>query len=187
VTNTQLIQITVSDSNPKQAAQIANAFAKEFEARIGTLSSERFAASIKNAQERVNFLQTKIGDLDRMIEDLHAKKVEKDIALANEQSKLDELRKDDQALQESSRQIQQSLAEATGKVYVFEPVQVKESRGVGTASAVISTGQIQTSSGIITSKSNQTSTYGQLLLNTSILESVIKEPTSSLQKFLLSL
>ena len=45
VTNTQLLVITVNDPNPTQAANIANAMAQVFAARIRELQSQRYAAS----------------------------------------------------------------------------------------------------------------------------------------------
>jgi capsular polysaccharide biosynthesis protein len=62
VRDTQLIQLTVSDSDPDRAALIANTIAEIFKARVELLSAERYAATIDNAQTRVDRLETQVGD-----------------------------------------------------------------------------------------------------------------------------
>ena len=60
VPNTQLLVVSVSDPNPAQAANIANAMASVFTNRIIQLQSQRYAASLDG-------LQKQITDMDQQI------------------------------------------------------------------------------------------------------------------------
>jgi len=60
VPNTQLLDVSVSDPNPAQAANIANAMASVFTNRIIQLQSQRYAASLDG-------LQKQITDMDQQI------------------------------------------------------------------------------------------------------------------------
>ena len=60
VPNTQLLVVSVSDPNPTQAANIANAMASVFTNRIIQLQSQRYAASLDG-------LQKQITDMDQQI------------------------------------------------------------------------------------------------------------------------
>ena len=60
VPNTQLLVVSVSDPNPMQAANIANAMASVFTNRIIQLQSQRYAASLDG-------LQKQITDMDQQI------------------------------------------------------------------------------------------------------------------------
>jgi polysaccharide biosynthesis transport protein len=177
VRDTQLIQLTVSDSDPDRAALIANTIAEIFKARVELLSAERYAATIDNAQTRVDRLETQVGEVEVEVGGLRTQKVEKDIALRSKQTTLDTLWKDYQALQNNQQQIELTIADATGKVYIFEPVLVKTNiyERTSTASAVLSVGQIQALSTASTTGKNIALTYGNLIITTPMLEKIIQD------------
>lgn len=177
VRDTQLIRLTVSDSDPVRAATIANTLAQVFKARVEILSAERYATTIKNGEDRVDNLQTQVGDLEAQIELLRSQKVENDVSLANKQVALDALLKDQQTLQGNQQQMELTISSVTGNVYIFEPVQVKTVGRPGTsaASAVVSVGQIKDISGTSPTNANPALTFGQLIIKTPMLESIIKD------------
>lgn len=172
IRDTQLIRLTVSNSDPAQAALIANTVADVFKARIESLAAERYAAAIKIAQERVDSFQSQVDSSETQMENLRSQKVEKDVALTNQQLVLDTLQKNNQSLQNNQQQMELTIAEATGNVYVFEPVQLSKEQGqeVTTAAAVISVGSTKAASG-----ANLTQTYTRLIKNQTVLGGIIKD------------
>lgn len=177
VRDTQLIRLTVSDSDPARAAGIANLVAQTFKARVELLSAERYAPTIKNAEERVNNLQTQVDDFEAKIKALRTQKVEKDVSLANKQAALDKQLQDQQALQNSQQQLELTIAGVTGNAYVFEPIQVITNRGQdnSVASAVVSVGKIPDIGGTATKNGTTALAYGQMILKTPMLEKIIKD------------
>jgi polysaccharide biosynthesis transport protein len=67
VTNTQLLVITVDDPSPVQAANIANAMATVFAARIRELQSVRYAASRDGLAKQVSDMEGQITDTNNQI------------------------------------------------------------------------------------------------------------------------
>lgn len=174
IRDTQLIKLTVSDSDADQAALIANSVALAFKARVESLSSERYTITIMNAQNRVNELQSRVDDLEVRVEALRKSKVEKDLLLANKQAALDTLWNEYQTQQSNQQQIELAIAEATGNVYIFEPVQVNTTQGRTQASAVISVVPVHSNSGL-ESTDSVALTYGDLIITTPMLEGIITD------------
>lgn len=177
VRDTQLIRITVTDTDPVQAALIANTVAETFKMRVEALSAERYAEAIKNAKARVNILQTRVDDTESGIGTLRSEKVVKDVQLADKQSQLNTLRNDFLALQNNQLQLELSIAGATGGVYVFEPLQLRTDFGRGdtVASSVISVGQVQAIGGTSPNNDNLALTYGRLIIKRPLFEKIIKD------------
>ena len=67
VVNTQLLVITVDDPSPVQAANIANAMASVFAARIRELQSQRYAASRDGLAKQVSDMEGQITDTNNQI------------------------------------------------------------------------------------------------------------------------
>ena len=67
VPNTQLLTITVSDPEPTQAANIANAVASVFGARIRELQSQRYAESRDGLQKQVSDMEQQISTTNDQI------------------------------------------------------------------------------------------------------------------------
>ena len=60
VSNTQLIRLTVEDTDPARAVQIADAIANVFIAQIGALQASRYGETLDSMQAQVELLQSKI-------------------------------------------------------------------------------------------------------------------------------
>ena len=165
VRNSQIIKLTVTDSNPGQAALIANTLAQAFTRRVEELSAKRYAGAIQNAKDRMEDLQAQMKDLQAQIDTTRSQKVTKDVTLANKQTSLTTLQSDYQSLQNSYQDLQLTVAEATGKVYIVEPVQVQKDypQGSSSATAVVSVGQAQSIGGNSLSDDHLALTYGQLI------------------------
>lgn len=67
VTNTQLLTVTVSDPEPTQAANIANAIASVFADRIRELQSQRYAASRDGLEKQVTDMESQISATNDLI------------------------------------------------------------------------------------------------------------------------
>jgi succinoglycan biosynthesis transport protein ExoP len=67
VTNTQLVTITVKDTDPQRAADIANAMASVFTDRIRELQSQRFAASRDGLSKQVTDMEAQINNTSSQI------------------------------------------------------------------------------------------------------------------------
>ncbi len=74
ITNTQLLQITVQDTDPARAAEIANAMATVFVARIQDLRSQRYAvirdglaAQVSSMEQQIASTSSQIAAIDQQI------------------------------------------------------------------------------------------------------------------------
>jgi polysaccharide biosynthesis transport protein len=173
ITGTQLIRLTVSDSDPEQAALIANTLAEVFKGRVETLSNTRYSATLLNAQERIDSLQTTVGELEGKVDTLQLQKVQKDVLLSNKQDTLLTFRNDYQALQQNQQQIKLTASQISGNVFIFEPVM--KSPGSTTASAVVSVGNFQAVGSNVPSTENVALTYSQMIIRTPLLEKIISD------------
>lgn len=177
VSNSQIIKLTVSDSNSEQAAIIANTLAETFIKRVEELSAKRYAGTIQNAKDRMEVLQAQIKDTQTQIDSLRSQKVTKDVTLTNMQTSLTTLQSDYRSLQNSYQDMQLTMAEATGKIFVVEPVQVQKSmvQATSIASAVVSVVQVQSGGGSSLPDDRLALTYAQLMIKTPLLQGVIDE------------
>ena len=75
VPDTQLIRLTVTDSSPVQAAQIANALAEEFTARIRTLRGERASSYIADLASKVQAQADLVRAVQQQVDDLTAEQI----------------------------------------------------------------------------------------------------------------
>jgi capsular exopolysaccharide synthesis family protein len=175
--NSQIIKLTVSDSNPERAALIANTLAQAFTRRVEELSTLRYAGEIRSAKERMDSLQAQIKDSQAQIDTLRSQKITKDVSLANKQTLLTTLQSDYRSLQNSYQDMQLTVAEVTGKVYIIEPVQVQKNAfgTTSSATAVVSIGQAQSVGGNNLTDNRLALTYGQLIIKKPLLQGVIDE------------
>ena len=177
VSNSQIIKLTVKDSNAEQAALIANTLAQAFTMRVQELSAVRYAGSIANAKDRIDDLQAQMNDLRAQIDTIRSQKVTKDVAQANKQTLLATLQSDYQSLQNSYRDLQLTVAQASGNVYIVEPVQDQGTNpeDSSSATAVVSVGQAQSTGGNSLQNGHLPLTYAQLLIQPPLLQKVINE------------
>ena len=177
VRDTQLIQVTVRDSDPEQAARIANALAQAFTRRVAELSALRYQNTINEAAQRVEDLRVQNEETQADIDRLYSEKAGKEAALADQQIRLAALQSDYRSLQDSYQKLELEAAGVTGQVYIVEPVQVQKSPLVAasTATAVVSMGQVQLIGGSSQAADRPALTYGSLIIKPALLQSVIDE------------
>jgi capsular exopolysaccharide synthesis family protein len=177
VRSSQIIKLTIEDSNPKQAALIANSLAHAFTQRVEELSAQRYAGTIKNAQDRMVDLQSQMQVLQAQMDSLRSQKVTGDVALANKQTLLTTLQSEYLSIQNTFQAMQLTVADVTGKVYIVEPVQYqKVNLAVPSfASVVVSIGPVQSTGGDSFADERLVLTYGQLIIKPPLLQGVIKE------------
>jgi polysaccharide biosynthesis transport protein len=175
VHNSQIIKLTVTDSKPDQAALIANTLAQAFAKRVQELSTQQYAAALKNVNDQMVDLDNKMKVAQDKIDFTRTQKLSKDIELANKQASLSAQLNDYRARQSSLQSLQLTAATATGKVYVVEPIQVQKTANsnTSTASVVVSVGQ---SSSVVSLPNDPLMlTYGQLIVKPSFLQGIINE------------
>src|SRR4029079_6891631 len=70
VTGTQLLKVSVSDTDPARSAQIAHAVAREFSNSIATQSTELSSTSRQALEQQIADSNGQIADLNQQIQDL---------------------------------------------------------------------------------------------------------------------
>ncbi|HTP00409.1 MAG TPA: Wzz/FepE/Etk N-terminal domain-containing protein, partial [Anaerolineales bacterium] len=119
VTNTQLLTITVRNTSPGQAADIANAIATAFADRIRELQSLRFAASRDGLQKQVSDMEAQIAVTNGLIANTS------DAALLEQlQARLTQYRTIYSQLVTSYEQVRLAEEQTSTNVVVSEPAAV---------------------------------------------------------------
>lgn len=177
IRSSQIIKLTIEDTDPEQAALIANSLAQAFTRRVEELSALRYAGAFNNAQARMADLQAQMTDLQTQIDSLRSQKVIKDVALSNKQTLLTTLQSEFQSLQNSYQEMQLAVADVTGKVFIVEPVQVQQNllRATNLATVVVSIGPVQSIDGNILANDRLVLTYGKLIIKPPLLQGVKEE------------
>ncbi len=67
ITNTQIISVTVSDTNPKGAADIANNIGQVFGDRIRQLQTDQYASTLAGLQQQVDDMSKQIDDTNTQL------------------------------------------------------------------------------------------------------------------------
>lgn len=115
VASTQLIQLSVEDTNPERAALTANEIPKVFIQQNTELQTRRFADSKASLQRQIESTQADIAQLQDRIRSLSA-------AANPDQNELDRLRRDLQTLQNSY----------TSQTTSFEGIRLEEAKQLDT-------------------------------------------------------
>lgn len=181
VKNTQLIQLTVQDSSPTQAALLANKIAEVLTSRIQLLQSSRYAASLADMQEKMEESSKLIEETNAKIDSLNANAIEKGAELTRRESLLEGYRGDYRALQQSYQSLQLAVNQLTDKIHVVESAQL-QTMGTQTRPAV-ATVTLLVEQSLITGSDNfsipasaqLSETYGQMMMSRSLLEAVINK------------
>jgi succinoglycan biosynthesis transport protein ExoP len=119
VTDTELLTITVVDPDPSRAADIANAMASVFAARIRDLQSQRYAASREGLSAQVNDMQQQISAISSQIDQTYDS-----TALQQLQTRLTQYRTIYAQLVSSYEQVRLSEEQTSTNVVVSEPATV---------------------------------------------------------------
>jgi tyrosine-protein kinase len=99
VQNTQLIRLTATDSSPTRAAQIANALAEEFTARIRTLRGERSSSYTSNLESKAQAQDDLVRAAQQRFDELTAQQITSRAEVERQQSLLDGYTNDYKRLQ----------------------------------------------------------------------------------------
>jgi capsular exopolysaccharide synthesis family protein len=143
VPDTQLIQLSVEDTDPSRAALIANAIAEAFIAQIQALQAERYADSLASVQERIAELSTLTDETLAAIDALGTPRTAQEKAeLARLETILAGYRSTYAMLQQNYEQMRLTAVQATDNVIVVETAlaparPVRPSKLVTTALAAI--------------------------------------------------
>jgi polysaccharide biosynthesis transport protein len=119
VTNTQLLMVTVRDTNPQRAADIANTLATVFTTRILELQSQRYASTQDGLAQQV-------ADMEKQIEDTNnAIATEKDPAQQLQlQARLTQYRSLYSNLVTNFEQVRMAEAQTSTNLFVSDPARV---------------------------------------------------------------
>lgn len=130
VMNTQIIQITVSDSSAERAADIANSIARNFESQVADLTVGQLQQNLEELQAQADTLNTRLSELDAQIEELDTDENAEDPAI---QSEIDSLNSERLRiaqtiadLDSSIRSINEQLVTATTPVAIADAATVAQ-------------------------------------------------------------
>ena len=170
--DTQLIQLTVSDSDPQQAQKLATTLSESFIARVQSLQQERYASALKATQDKIDAANKQIADTQAKIDALNLQNNNLQVELTNLNTTLKNYQDDYNNIQQNYLSLQQSVAQSTGNVYVAQPAQVSGQ----TATVTILVGQSPITSinnPTASSQDQVTQSYNQLLVNGPALKTAI--------------
>ena len=178
---TQLIRISAEDTNPSQAALIANTLSEAFIEQIQLMQSERFARSLTSIQAKMEALVDTMEDTQSQIGSHTAIKFEEAAKIAHLESLLTEDRNDRRLLQQEQRSLQLTVNQLMDHVKVIEAAQVPETpaRFPYLANVLLLVGQTPTLSGVdystVLASEEMTLTYGEMIAGRAVLEEVISK------------
>ncbi len=129
VTNTQLLRVSAEDTNPRVAADLANAVADVFVNRNAASQASRFNASRDNLARLVDQLQADIDQRSREVAALQAQPVspERDLQIGRLQSDLTQLQATHSQTVRSYEDLRVSEARSANTLTVLDPAAPPES------------------------------------------------------------
>lgn len=86
--NTQIIEITVTDTDSQRAADIANSVAQNFQAQVANLTTGQLEGSLEELQAEAERHRTRVLELDRQIQELDTAQNADDSEIQNQVSTL---------------------------------------------------------------------------------------------------
>ena len=127
IQNTQLIRLDVEDTNPTQAAQLANAIASEFIAQNRALQQTRYADSLDSIREQMDEMSLLMEETQAEIDNLSASETSQGQAeLTRLETVLAGYRTTYASLLQSYEQMRLTAAQSADNVIVFEEAQVPD-------------------------------------------------------------
>jgi len=178
VRDTQLIRLSVEDTDPTRAALIANTIAEVFIAQNEALQAERYADSLASTQEQIVESSALVEETQAEIDTLSTLRQEQ-AELARLETILAGYRSTYATLQQNYEQMRLAAAQATDSVIVIETAQVPERpvRSRYSASATLLVRQALASGtsdydAVLTSE-RLARTYSQMLGGRPVLEAAI--------------
>jgi len=126
--DTQIIEITVQDPAPEQAATIANTVAEQFKVHVQELTVARFKQNLANLEQQTTQLETRRSEIDAKLSELESSPNADDSAVQRQISDLkDERTRVSQTIADvdaSIRNVNRSIATAYAPVEVANPAEV---------------------------------------------------------------
>jgi polysaccharide biosynthesis transport protein len=126
VSGTQLIRLTVTDTSPFRAAELANAFAAMFSDYIQGLQEARYGSSLRDMEAKANALQAQAAETQAKIDALNTTKLSGQKELLSLQNRLAANRAQYTMLQQSYRDMQLMAARLGGSMSIAQPARVTD-------------------------------------------------------------
>lgn len=127
VTGTQLIRLSVEDTNVNQAKLLADGIAGAFLNQIQVLLTEPYTMRLEAMQTQIDDLSANIEATQTEIESLSAEKFQAETELARLDNQIIEDRNDYRALKQDYGQLKLTANDASQAVSIVEPAQLPES------------------------------------------------------------
>jgi succinoglycan biosynthesis transport protein ExoP len=127
VPETQLIQLSVQDTDASRATLLADTIAENFISQIQALVEEPYADRLAEMEAYINLLSTQMDQTQAVIETLVAKNVQRESDLARLEDLLAEYRLDYRALTQDYEELRMTAADAAESVVIAQPAEVPES------------------------------------------------------------
>jgi capsular exopolysaccharide synthesis family protein len=126
IQNTQLFRLTASDASPKQAALLANTTAEILTEYIKNLQAERYQATLKSLQERLDETSKKVDEAQVRIDSLSTTKTKAEADLSLQETLLTEYRSDLRTLEQNQRDLLLTVDQFKNEVDIVEPAYIPE-------------------------------------------------------------
>ncbi len=163
VTDTQLLRITVRDSNPEQAAYLANTISYAFTSFIKEMNAERFATTLKSMKEKLNELDLTIQQTRSTMNEYRASMIESQADLTNQENNLRDYREEHQLLQQDYQDLQLTVSQLKENVSVIEAAHTTDNGDSGSVATVT----------LFLTDEALASTYIRILIGQPVLEETI--------------
>jgi capsular exopolysaccharide synthesis family protein len=121
---TQLIELTVQDTDPSMAVSLADAIAAAFIKQIRAQLTEPYADQLSNLQAQMDGLSLQITHIQNDLEAKTAQQIQVETELARLESQQNEDRSNYQAMQTDYKQLELTAAQAANSVEIAETAQV---------------------------------------------------------------
>lgn len=163
VTDTQLLRLTVRDTSPEQAADLANTISLAFTSFIKEMNSERFATTLNGMQEKLDELDFTIQENQTAMNEYRASMIESQADLTNQENNLRDYRNEHQMLQQEYQDLQLTVSQLKENVSVIEAAHTTDSEGSSSTATVT----------IFLTDEALASTYIRILTGQPVLEETI--------------
>ena len=126
IPDTQLVRMSVNDTDPVRAALTANTIADLFVAQVQALQTERYAQPLASTRDQMDALSVTIQEAQAEIDSLSTKKARKEAEMARLEDLRSGQRDDSQALQQKLEELRFTVAESTANISVIDAARVPE-------------------------------------------------------------
>jgi capsular exopolysaccharide synthesis family protein len=176
VPDTQLIQVSVENTNPFTAAVVADTIAGVFVEQTQAQQAQRYAVSLGSIEEQMSALSTLTDKNQAMIDSLNATQLQAETGQARQESVLTEYRTDLRTIQQNYEDLRLAAAQAVDNVSIVEAAQMPENATQSYYTATVTLMVNQTQSGGVANASERLAlTYGKMLTGQRVLEAAIQQ------------